>query len=64
MPSFAVFFRDEVALGLQRVEASDAVAAEAMVQEAHPEAVLHAVDGALVTAENRHRLLASWARGL
>jgi hypothetical protein len=25
---------------------------------------VHAVDGALVTEENRHRMLAAWVRGL
>jgi len=31
MPSFAVFFSDEAAVGMTRVEASDAAAAEALV---------------------------------
>lgn len=60
---FAVFFIDPAAIGLQRVEAADAAAAEGMVLDQHPDAQVHAVDGAMVTEENRHRLLAAWVRG-
>ena len=63
MTSYAVFFVDAAAIGLQRVEPSDAAAAEGMVLDQHPDAQVHAVDGALVTEENRHRLLAAWVRG-
>jgi hypothetical protein len=48
---------------LQRVEASDAAAVEKMVLDQHPDAQVQAVDGALVTEENRHRMLAAWVRG-
>jgi hypothetical protein len=44
------------------VEAADAAAAEGMVLDQHPDAQVHAVDGVLVSDENRHRLLAAWAR--
>jgi hypothetical protein len=57
-----VFFIDPAAIGLQRVEAADAAAAEGMVLDQHPDAQVHAVDGALVTEENRHRMLAAWVR--
>jgi hypothetical protein len=63
MTQFAVFFIDPAAIGLQRVEASDAAAAEGMVLDQHPDAQVHAVDGALVTEENRHPmadLIESW----
>jgi hypothetical protein len=62
MPKFVVFFADDAAVGVTRVEASDAAAAEAMVLNQHPDAQVHAVDGALVTEENRHRMLAAWVR--
>ena len=62
MASFAVFFCDAAAIGLQRVEAADVAEAEQMVLDQHPDAEVHAVDGALVTEENRHRLLAAWVR--
>ena len=57
MLSFAVFFADEAAVGITKVEAADASAAEALVLEEHPGAKLHAVDGATVPDENRVRLL-------
>jgi hypothetical protein len=63
MTSYAVFFIDPAAIGLQRVEAADAAAAEGMVLDQHPDAEVHAVDGALVADENRHRMLAAWVRG-
>jgi len=62
MLPFAVFFADEAAVGITRVEASDAAGAEALVLEQHPGGRVHAVDGALVTEENRVRLLAAWMR--
>ena len=63
MPKFAVFFADDAAVGVTRVEASDAAAAEALVLHDHPDGTVKAVDGALVTDENRHRMLAAWVRG-
>jgi hypothetical protein len=33
-----------------------------MVLDQHPDAQVHAVDGALVTEENRHRMLAAWEK--
>lgn len=62
MPPFAVFFADEAAVGMTRVEAANAVAAEALVLEQHPGGRVHAVDGALVSEENRVRMLAAWMR--
>jgi len=62
MLSFAVFFADEAAVGITRVEASDAAAAEALVLDQHPGGRVHAVDGATVTEENRLRMLAAWMR--
>jgi len=62
MPPFAVFFADEAAVGLTRVDAPDAATAEAMVMEEHPGAKVHAVDGATVTEENRIRMLGVWLR--
>ena len=63
MASFAVFFADDAAIGMERIEATDAAAAEAMALVLHPDAQVHAVDGALVTAENRVRLLGEWVKG-
>ena len=63
MPSYAVFFIDPAAIGLQRVEAANAAAAEQVVLDQHPDAEVHAIDGALVKEENRHLLLAKWMRG-
>lgn len=63
MTSYAVFFSAPAAIGLQRVEAADAAAAEGMVLDQHPDAQVHAVDGALVTEENHRRMLAAWVRG-
>ncbi len=62
MTQFAVFFIDPAAIGLKRLDAPDAAAAEGMVLELHPDAQVHAVDGALVTEENPHRMLAAWVR--
>jgi len=58
MVSFAVFFADKAAVGITRVEALDAAAAEAQVLDQHPGGRVHAVDGALVSGENRVRMLA------
>ena len=63
MPSFAVFFADQIAFGMQLVDASDAIEAEVLVMDQNPGASVHAVEGALVTEENRHLLLANWIRG-
>jgi len=62
MPPFAVFFTDEAAVGVTRVEAPDTAKAKAMVMEEHPDAKVHAVDGAAVTEENRVRMLGAWLR--
>jgi len=62
MPPFAVFFADEAAVGVTRVEAPDAAMAEAMVMEEHPGAKVYAVDVAAVTEENRVRMLGAWLR--
>ncbi len=62
MPRFAVFFADDAAIGMEQIEATDAAAAEAMARELNPGALVHAVDGALVTEANRQYLLADWAR--
>jgi hypothetical protein len=62
MTQFAVFFIDPAAIGLQRVEAANAAAAERMVLDQHPDAHVHAVDGVLVTEKDRQRLLAAWVR--
>jgi hypothetical protein len=59
----ALLLSDPAAIGLQRLDAPDAAAAEAMVLDQHPDAQVHAVDGALVTEENRHpmaNLIESW----
>ena len=60
MLPFEVFFADEAAVGVTRVEAPDAATAEAMVMEEHPVAKVHAVDSATVTEENRVRMLGAW----
>jgi len=62
MLPFAVFFSDEAAVGVTRVDAPDAASAEAMVMEKHSGAKVHAVDGATVTEENRIRMLGAWLR--
>jgi len=62
MLPFAVFFADEAAVGVTRVEAPDAATAEAMVMKVHTAAKVHAVDGAQVSEENRVRMLAAWIR--
>jgi len=62
MPPFAVFFADEAAVGMTRVEAPDAVTAEAMVMEEHPGAKVHAIDGAAGTEENRVQMIGAWLR--
>lgn len=62
MLSFAVFFADEAAVGITRVDAADAAAAEALALEDHPGGRAHAVDAALVTEENRVRMLGAWLR--
>ena len=64
MPKFAVFFADDAAVGVTRVEASDAAAAEAQVLRDHPDGSVKAVGDEQVTAENRHRMLAKWMETL
>lgn len=44
MPVYADFCTDEAAVGMTRVEAVDAAAAEALVMEEHPGGRVHAVD--------------------
>ena len=63
MTKFAVFFADDAAIGLTRVEAGDAEAAESLVLRDHPDGTVKAVGDEQVTAENRHRMLAAWVRG-
>jgi len=62
MLPYAVFFADEAAVGVTRVDAPDAATAESLVMEEHPGATVHAVDGATVTEENRVRMLGAWLR--
>jgi hypothetical protein len=64
MPKFAVFFADDAAVGMTRVEASDAAAAEAQVLRDHPDGTVKAVGDEQVNAENRHRMLAKWMQTL
>jgi hypothetical protein len=64
MTKFAVFFADDAAVGVTRVEASDADAAEALVLRDHPDGSVKAVGDERVTAENRHRMLAKWIQAL
>jgi len=54
VPKFAVLFRDELAVGVTRVEAANAAAAESLVLDQHPGGRVHAVD--------LQRLLAAWMR--
>jgi len=58
MPKFAVLFRDELAVGVTRVEAASAAATEALVLEQHEEGSVKALGDEQVTIENRHRVLA------
>jgi len=62
MLPYAVFFADEAAVGVTRVDAPDAATAESLVMEEHPGAKVHAVDGATVTEENRVRMFGAWLR--
>ncbi len=62
MTSCAVFFMDPAAIGLQRLDAPDAAAAEGMVLDQHPDAQMHTLDGALVNEESRHRMLEAWIK--
>jgi len=64
MTKFAVFFADDAAVGVTRVEASDADAAEALVLRDHPDGSVKAVGDEKVTAENRHRILGKWMQAL
>ncbi|MBM3350104.1 MAG: hypothetical protein FJY58_10495 [Betaproteobacteria bacterium] len=62
MPPLVVLLADEAAVGMTRIEAAEAASAEALVMGQHPCAVVHAMDGALVTEENRVRMLGAWLR--
>jgi len=64
MTKFAVFFADDAAVGVTRVEASDANAAEALVLRDHPDGSVKAVGDEQVTAENMRRMLAKWMQTL
>jgi hypothetical protein len=64
MAKFAVFFADDAAVGVTRVEASDADAAEALVLRDHPDGTVKAVGDEQVNAENRQRMLAKWIKDL
>jgi len=64
MPKFAVLFRDDLAVGVTRVEAASAAAAEALVLEQHEGGSVKAVGDEQVTIENRHRVLAKWVETL
>jgi len=64
MPKFAVMFRDELAVGVTRVEAASAEAAEALVLEQHEGGSVKALGDEQVTIENRHRVLAKWVQTL
>lgn len=64
MTKFAVFFADDAAVGVTRVEASDADAAEALVLRDHPDGTVKAVGDEQVNAENRQRMLAKWIKDL
>jgi len=57
-----VLFRDDLAVGVTRLEAASAAAAEALVLDQHPGGRVHVVDGATVSEENRVRMLAAWMR--
>jgi len=52
MPPFAVFFADEAAVGMTRVEAADAAAAVALVLDQHPGGRVHLVNRCLLAEEN------------
>jgi hypothetical protein len=58
----AVFSSDPAAICLQLLDAPDAAAAEAMLLSQHPDAQVHAVDGALVPERNSQQLVAAWLR--
>jgi hypothetical protein len=62
MPSYLVFFTDEIAHGMQPVEASDAAAAEAMVRDLNPDARVGSVLDVGLNGAERHRLLAEWVQ--
>jgi hypothetical protein len=64
MHKFAVFFADDAAVGVTRVEASDAAAAKALVLRDHPDGSVRAVGDEQVNAENRQRMLAKWIKDL
>ena len=64
VPKFAVLFRDDLAVGVTRVEAASAEAAEALVLEQHAGGSVKALGDEQVTADNRHRVLAKWMQTL
>jgi len=57
-------FQDDLAVGVTRVEAPSAAAAEALVLEQHEGGSVKALGDQQVTIENRHRVLAKWMRTL
>jgi hypothetical protein len=63
MPVYLVFFTDEIAHGMQPVEAIDAAAAEAMVRALIPDARVGSVLDDGVDASERHHLLTKWVQG-
>ncbi len=60
VPQFLVFFTDEIAHGMQPVEAPDAAAAEAVILDLNPDARVGAVLDDGFDADGRHRLLTAW----
>jgi len=59
-----VLFRDDLAVGVTRVEAASAAAAEALVLEQQERGSVKALGDEQVTIENRHRVLAKWVQTL
>ncbi len=58
-----MFFADDAAIVVPRVEASDADAAEALVLRDHPDGSFKAVVDDQVTDEERQRMLEKWMKG-
>ena len=64
MPAYAVFFSDDAAVGMTRVIATDAAAAELLVLLDHPDGTVKAVSSEMVATENRQRMLTAWLQSL